>query len=189
MPDSAGPTLIDTSTRSEHEGDLLRGNRCAVLSGLSGELEPPHGQVGQGVPRRRLVLTNIEPGVDRTSVHTLSSTGSDTESVSEGEVEARPRGGKFQVHRDVQSADFLIRDLARRIGFLPAGGPLPRPLRVQMWSLMNFPLMWSAAETDPSTPVLDWLAGGPSGKFQIRWNSSEWLHCRRAELAFPVPKI
>ena len=37
LPDSAGPTLIDTSTRSEHDGD--RGNRFAVLSGLSGEPE------------------------------------------------------------------------------------------------------------------------------------------------------
>ena len=44
LPDSVGPTLIDTSTRSEHEGDRLRGNRFAVLSGLSGEQEPPHGK-------------------------------------------------------------------------------------------------------------------------------------------------
>ena len=37
LPDSAGPTSIDTSTRSDHDGD--RGNRFAVLSGLSGEPE------------------------------------------------------------------------------------------------------------------------------------------------------
>ena len=49
------------------------------------------------------MLTNMESGVVRLSVHTLSNTGSDAESM--GEVEARPRGGGFQVHRDVQSAD------------------------------------------------------------------------------------
>ena len=182
LPDSGGPTSIDMCTSPEHESHQLRGNRFAVLSR---EEDFPHGQAGQGVPRRRLVLTNMESGAVRPSVHVLSNTGSDTESM--GEVEARPRGGGFQVHRDVQSADFLMRDLARRIGFVPAGGPLPRPLRVQRWSLMNVPLMWGAAGTDPSTPVLDWLAevlgeipdplefhGGfiaPSAAVQVEWAS------------------
>ena len=48
-------------------------DRFGVLSGLSGEQEPPHGQVGQRVPRRLLVLTNVWPGVDR---HTLSNSWS-----------------------------------------------------------------------------------------------------------------
>ena len=108
LPDSGGPTSIDMCTSPEHESQQLRGNRFAVLSR---EEDFPHGQAGQGVPRRRLVLTNMESGVVRSSVHILSNTGSDTESM--GEVEARPRGGGFQVHRDVQSADFLTRSRAQ----------------------------------------------------------------------------
>ena len=112
-------------------------------------------------------------------MHTLSN----TEFV--GEVEARSREGGFQVHRDVQSADFLMRDVARRIGFVPAGESLPRPLRVQRGSFMNVPLMWGAFGTDPSPFVLDWLAGvlgeipdplefhsgfiAPSAAVQVKW--------------------
>ena len=105
--DSGGPTSIDMCTSPEHESHQLRGNRFAVLSR---EEDFPHGQAGQGVPRRRLVLTNMESGVVRPSVHILSNKGSDMESM--GEVEARPRRCGFQVH------------LARRIGFVPVGGPL-----------------------------------------------------------------
>ena len=68
LPDSGGPTSIDMCTSPEHESHQLRGNRFAVLSR---EEDFPHGQAGQGVPRRRLVLTNMESGVVRPSVHTL----------------------------------------------------------------------------------------------------------------------
>ena len=120
LRDSAGPTSIDMSTRPEHESDRLCGNRFAVLSGLSGEQELPHGSVGQGVPRRRLVLINMESGVVRPSEHILCNTE------SMGEVEARPRGGEFQVHRDVQDAKSLVQD------------------RIKVVSL-HVPLMWGAA--------------------------------------------
>ena len=126
LPDSGGPpTSIDMCTSPEHErSHQLRGNRFAVLSR---EEDFPHGQAGQGVPRRRLVLADMESGVVRPSVHTLSNTGSDTESwvrLGRGHEEADFRSiGMFR-----QLIDFLMRDLARRIGFVPAGGPLLRPL-------------------------------------------------------------
>ena len=55
------------------------------------------------------------------------------------------------------AAIHLVRNLARRIGVMQRGDPLPRALSQQRWSPFNVPLMWAAAGNDPSHPVLDWL--------------------------------
>ena len=82
-------------------------------------------QVGQGVSGRRLD-------------HALSNTGSDTESMVE--VEAGPRGGEFQAHRDVQSTDFLIRDFMRKIGFHSGFAP-SAALNVRPCGVGTFPVL------------------------------------------------
>ena len=61
------------------------------------------------------------------------------------------------LHRDARTASCLVRGLARRVGFVPIGAPLPRAIRQQRWSPLNVPLMWAAAGHELSTPVLDWL--------------------------------
>ena len=86
---------------------------------------------------------------------------SDTESVAE------PRRRRLRLvwnpsvqvlgHREVRAADNLIRYLARRVGPLSAGSSLPRALRQQRWSPLNVPLMWSAAGSEESGVVVEWL--------------------------------
>ena len=61
------------------------------------------------------------------------------------------------LHRDVRTASCLVRGLARRVGFVNSGAPLPRAIRQQRWSPLNVPLLWAAAGHEFSSPVLDWL--------------------------------
>ena len=49
------------------------------------------------------------------------------------------------VPREARVADFFVRDVARRIGVVPAGSSLPRQFRTQRWSPLNVPLIWAAA--------------------------------------------
>ena len=60
---------------------------------------------------------------------------------------------------DVKAAAQLVEGLARRVGPVAVGGPVPRAILQQKWSPINVPLIWSAAGTDETTPVLEWLIG------------------------------
>ena len=59
------------------------------------------------------------------------------------------------LHRDVRTASCLVGGLARRVGFVPSGAPLPRAIRQQRWSSLNVPLMWASAGHEFSSLVLD----------------------------------
>ena len=96
-------------------------------------------------------------------VDTAIDSRSDTESVAEirrcrlrlvWDPNFKPQ---IHAHREVRAAKFLIRDLALRVGPLSAWSCLPRPLRQQMWSALNVPLMWSAAGLQESRLVVEWL--------------------------------
>eukprot|EP00973_Karenia_brevis_P053740 7465112-Karenia_brevis.AAC.1 len=50
-------------------------------------------------------------------------------------------------------------NLARRIGAVPVGGRIPPALRAQQWSAFFVLLIWAAADSQESHPVLDWLCG------------------------------
>ena len=65
---------------------------------------------------------------------------------------------RHQWHQEVRVAEGAIRELAGRIGSVPLGGPLTRAVRQQRWSPLNVPIMWAAAGSSESTPVVDWLA-------------------------------
>ena len=102
---------------------------------------------------------------NETRVH---DTLSDTESVRSWPGGRHPRRRRLRLrwhqetradvgHRDVRVVSHLVENLARRIGCLPAGAQVPRAIQQQRWSPFNVPLMWGAASSDVSTPVLDWL--------------------------------
>ena len=56
-------------------------------------------------------------------------------------------------HREVRATVKFIRDLALRVGPLTAGLILPRALRQQRWSPLNFPLMWTACSQESGVVV------------------------------------
>ena len=116
------------------------------------------------------MLTNMESDVVRPSVHILSNTGSDTESM--GEVEARPRGGRFQVHRDVQSADFLMRDLARRIGFVPGGWAIAKTVASAEVVFHERPIGVGRSWDRPVHTYVGLVGGGPRGNSNFTAGSS-----------------
>ena len=62
----------------------------------------------------------------------------------------------------VKAAAHLVESLARRVGPVAVGGPVPRAILQQKWSPINVPLIWGAAGTDETTPVFDWLMGEAS---------------------------
>ena len=74
-------------------------------------------------------------------------------------VQEEVRGGQPQVtDRDVHGAVVLFNNLARRVGAVPRGAPLPAAIRSQRWSPLTMPLLWSAAGEDQSVPIVEWLA-------------------------------
>ena len=109
----------------------------------------------------------------RPTVAMSQGSGSDTESLTdivhqptwrrlvlvssrEAAVQGAQREGDA-VPREARAADFFIRDVARRVGAVPVGSPLPRQLRNQRWSPLNVPVMWAAAGVLDSNPVCEWL--------------------------------
>ena len=60
-------------------------------------------------------------------------------------------------HRDVRAASQLVGALATD------GAPLPRAIQQQRWSPFNVPLMWSAAGTSATTPIVEWMVGALRG--------------------------
>ena len=71
--------------------------------------------------------------------------------------------GADTVHRDVRVASRLVEALARRVGCIPEGAPYPRAIQQQRWSPFNVPLMWSAAGTSATTPIVEWMVGASRG--------------------------
>ena len=72
--------------------------------------------------------------------------------------------GADTAHRDVRAASQLVEALARRVGCIPDGAPLPRAIQQQRWSPFNVPLMWSAAGTSATTPLWNgWMVGASRG--------------------------
>ena len=72
-------------------------------------------------------------------------------------VQEEVRGGQPQVtDRDVHGVIALFSNLARRVGAVPRGAPLPAAIRSQRWSPLMVPLLWSAAGEDQSVPIVEW---------------------------------
>ena len=64
------------------------------------------------------------------------------------------------------------RDLARRIGVVQPGDPVPSAIRQQRWSPLNMPLMWAAAQDEAQHPVLIGLRV-PQDVCKNRWSVME----------------
>ena len=60
--------------------------------------------------------------------------------------------------RQFQVAEQFILSVVDRVGPIPMEGGIPRMLRRQQWSVLNVPLMWSAAEGNRRCWTLEWLA-------------------------------
>ena len=73
-------------------------------------------------------LTDVVPQPTRRRLVLVSS--------GEAAVQGAQREGDV-VLREARAADFFVRDVARRVGVVPAGSPLPRQLRNQRWSPLN----------------------------------------------------
>ena len=71
--------------------------------------------------------------------------------------------GADTAHRDVRAASQLVEALARRVGCIPDGAPLPRAIQQQRCSPFNVPLMWSAAWTSATTLIVEWMVGASRG--------------------------
>ena len=66
-------------------------------------------------------------------------------------------------HSEAQTALILLQVLARRVGAVPVGAPIPVAIRHHRWSPLFVPLLWGAAGVDATTPVLDMLVSTASG--------------------------
>ena len=89
----------------------------------------------------------------------LSGQESDTESC---EVSDRRRHRRLRLIWNPPGEGATPREplrfvVARRIGVVQPGDPVPRAIRQQRWSPLNVPLMWAAAGGDANHPVLEWL--------------------------------
>ena len=73
-------------------------------------------------------------------------------------------------HHQVRAAEILFHELARRVGAVPVGSPVPRVVLQQRWSPINVPLMWAPAGSKPSTTVLEWLCEITSEVPDIQFN-------------------
>ena len=73
-------------------------------------------------------------------------------------------------HQQVRAAEVLFHELARRVGAVPVGSPVPRIVLQQRWSPVNVPLMWAAAGSESSTPVLEFLCEITAGVPDIHFN-------------------
>ena len=89
--------------------------------------------------------------------------GSDTES----DVPSRRRRLRVvwnaDPHSEAQTALTLLQVLARRVGAVPVGAPVPGAIRHHRWSPTFVPLLWGASGVDATTPVLDMLVSTVSG--------------------------
>ena len=56
----------------------------------------------------------------------------------------------------MRAASQLVEALARRVGCIPDG-------QQQRWSPFNVPLMWSAARTSATAPIVEWMVGASRG--------------------------
>ena len=59
--------------------------------------------------------------------------------------------------RAVRGAEALIGTLARRIGAVAIGGPVPSAILRQRWSALNVPIIWGAAGAYTSILFIEWL--------------------------------
>ena len=105
-----------------------------------------------------------------------ASVDSHDERFSRAPDDARRGSWRSQVtDRDVHGAVALFSNLARRVGAVPRGAPLPAAIRSQRWSPLMVPLLW---RIDQSVPIVEWLATTASaigepvqfhGEAGIRW--------------------
>ena len=72
--------------------------------------------------------------------------------------------------RDVWEQCLFFHELARRVGAVPVGSLVPRIVLQQRWSPVNVPLMWAAAGSESSTPVLEFLCEITAGVPDIHFN-------------------
>ena len=103
--------------------------------------------------------------------------------------------------RQFQVAEQFILSVVDRVGPIPTEGGIPRMLRRQQWSVLNVPLMWSAAEGNRQCWTLEWHpvtvggvevpgrgVGSASQRHaqleQSREGLSEWIHHQ----GFPRPR-
>ena len=60
--------------------------------------------------------------------------------------------------RQFQVAEQFILSVVDRVGPIPMEGGIPCMLHREQWSVLNVPLMWSAAEGNRQCWTLEWLA-------------------------------
>ena len=60
-------------------------------------------------------------------------------------------------HSEAQTALTLLQVLARRVGAVPVGAPVPVAIRHHQWSPLFVPSLWGASGVDATTPALDIL--------------------------------
>ena len=98
--------------------------------------------------------------------------------IGEGATSREPfRPAAGAIPREARAASWLVRDLARRIGVVQPGDPVPRAIR-QQWSPLNVPLMWAAAGGDANHPVLEWLENAARRVHEPMEFHREPDHCR-----------
>ena len=125
-------------------------------------------------------------GGNRFQALSEGGTESDTESIEgENQQEAIRRPTRLRLmwspaveevgagaimNREARAAIHFVRSLARRIGVVQRGDPLPRALRQQRWSPLNVPLMWLP---QAMTPVIRCRIGWSSKESTSQWSSTE----------------
>ena len=140
-----------TETPQVQEHVQRTGSSCCDTSEVEGQVEAPTSDTDSMEPhrnRRRRLRLNWNPQ------------GSDDRF---GPVH-QPR------QHQVRAAEVLFHELARRVGAVPVGSPVPRVVLQQRWSPINVPLMWAAAGSEPSIPLLDWLCEITAGVPDIQLN-------------------
>ena len=151
--DGVAGTGIDSQASGDRGARAFPANRFFSLtdnSEVDGQVAPTSDTDSLGPPRnrrRRLRLNwNSQGSNDRLGpVH-------------------QPR------HQQVRAAEVLFHELARRVGAVPVGSPVPRIVLQQRWSPVNVPLMWAAAGSESSTPVLEFLCEITTGVPDIHFN-------------------
>ena len=189
------PTQVDSDI-DDDERMLPRRQSDAVGEAACRARDVPLGRAS--VPVREFDMGMDDSSSDTETVATVPEPPPSLLDALEQDLHPIPRGVRGrrlrlhwrapQVwHREARGAVQLVRDLASRIGPIPIGAEVPRAVRQQRWSPLNVPLMWGAASTEDTTPVMEWLVattipievplefheGGilPSEALRVGWSS------------------
>ena len=99
------------------------------------------------ISSRNIVATTTNTTVGAQQVAVIHLAVTDDDSGEESVVLVR---GKSKLQQN-QSGGW-----AKRVGIVD-GQEIPRKIRRQQWSVLNVPLLWTAAENDKRCPMILWL--------------------------------